>query len=154
MLNALGTLVERRQSAYEALRNANQRPNQSPTDLLDYMRPFWEELGNLAPQDIRVVQYIAALREDVQKELYLIEVDRRDTISKIEEHANVIFRRRPPPKKSHDVPPKKNAGRSRRASPDAEGSSKTPKNAKKPRTGRSGPFKPKSSNSDTSHFEK
>jgi hypothetical protein len=153
MLNALGTPAERRQNAYEALRNANQRPNQSPTDLLDYMRPFWEELGNLAPPDIRVVQYIAALSEDVQKELYLMEVDRRDTISKIEEHANVIFRRRTQSKKSRDVSPKKTAGRSRRTSPEAEGSRKTPKSAKKPKPSHSGPFKPKASSVDTDHSE-
>jgi hypothetical protein len=153
MVNALGTPAERRQNAYEALRNANQRPNQSPTDLLDYMRPFWEELGNLAPPDIRVVQYIAALREDVQKELYLMEVDRRDTISKIEEHANVIFRRRPLSKNSRDVSPKKSAGRSRRTSPEAEGSRKTPKNAKKSRPRYSGPFRPKVSSGDIDHSE-
>jgi hypothetical protein len=39
----------------------------------------------------RVVEYIAALCEDVQKELYLMGVARRDTMSKIEEHTNAIF---------------------------------------------------------------
>jgi hypothetical protein len=151
MINALGTPAERRQNAYEALRNANQRPNQSPTDLLDYMRPFWEELGTLAPPEIRVVQYIAALREDVQKELYLMEADRRDTISKIEEHANVVFRRRLLSKKSRDGSPKKNVGRSRRTSPEAEGSTKTPKNARKSRMGHSGPAKPRAPSDDIGH---
>jgi hypothetical protein len=92
MVNALGTPAERKQNAYEALRNVKPRPNQSLTDLLDYMRPFWEEIGKLGPPDIRVVWYIAALRKDVQQELYLMEVDQRITISKFEEHANVIFR--------------------------------------------------------------
>lgn len=40
MLNALGTPAERRQVAYESLKRCRQRLGQSPTDLLDYMRPL------------------------------------------------------------------------------------------------------------------
>ncbi|KAF1365600.1 hypothetical protein EJ07DRAFT_150119 [Lizonia empirigonia] len=54
MLDALGTPAERRQAAYEALKRCRQRTGDSPTDLLDYLRPLWEELGEFHSPEMQV----------------------------------------------------------------------------------------------------
>ena len=92
MLNALGSPQERKQVAYDCLKRAQQRPSQNPTDLLDYMRPLWEELGSSRTPEVQVLEYTAALREDIKKSLLLLPIDRRSTLPQVEEHANLIFR--------------------------------------------------------------
>ena len=61
MLNALGTPSERKQQAYETLKRTHQKPGQSPTDLLDYLRPLWEELGTSQTTELQVLEYISTL---------------------------------------------------------------------------------------------
>jgi hypothetical protein len=46
MLGSLGTLLERRQQAYKTLTKARMLSYRTLTDLLDFIRPYWEELGN------------------------------------------------------------------------------------------------------------
>jgi hypothetical protein len=52
MLNLLGTLSERRKLAYDAIKKIRQESGRSPTDLFDYMRPLWEELGLTIPPEL------------------------------------------------------------------------------------------------------
>lgn len=61
MLNTLGTPAKRQQLAYKSLKRCKQRPSQSPFNLLDYMRPLWEELGDFYLEEMKVLEYTAAL---------------------------------------------------------------------------------------------
>jgi hypothetical protein len=124
MLKSLGTVSERRQRAYESLNQARMLPGQSPTDLLDYMRPHWEELGGTHGPELQVMGFVNALPEDIKKQLFMYPEDRRKTITEVEEIANLIYRqsgRKKPSKdgkaeKSKEEPintPKKEEGRER-----------------------------------------
>lgn len=130
MLDALGTPLERKQQAYEQLKRCHQGTTQSPTDLLDYMRPLWEELGTTQSPDMQALEYLSALQDYIQKDLYLLPPDRRTTISMIEEQANVIFRRRTraTPKAKEEKPKRQHQNNS-----GSEGDRKTPKTTKKAR---------------------
>lgn len=130
MLDALGTPLERKQQAYEQLKRCHQNASQSPTDLLDYMRPLWEELGTTQSPDMQALEYMSALQDYIQKDLYLLPPDRRTTISMIEEQANVIFRRRTrtAPKSKEEKPKRQHQNNS-----GSEGDRKTPKTTKQAR---------------------
>jgi hypothetical protein len=140
MLRALGTPAERQQSAFESLKRCRQRSNQSPTDLLDYMRPLWEELGASRTPEVQVLEYIAALLPQIQKDLFLLPVDRRDTLPQVEEHANVIYRRHSYSDRNNrpEKPKKQHRGQS-----GSEGESKTPKKFKKDNKRQFKPKRPK-----------
>jgi len=127
MLDTLGTALERQQNAYESLRRCKQRPQQSPTDLLDYMRLLWEELGAERTPRVQVLEYTSALLPYIQKYFYLLPADRRDTLPLIEEQANVIFRRRG--LFDQDSRPDKSRKQTR-ANASSEGDIKPPKKAK------------------------
>lgn len=139
MLDALGTPAERKQNAYEALRRCRQRPEQSPNDLLDYMRPFWEELETSNNPELQVLQYTGALADYIQRDLFLLSADRRSTLSMVEEQANVIYRRRGQNKERERPVPKGKAPKHRRDSSGSEGGKKPPKFAKKAKLAQSGP---------------
>jgi hypothetical protein len=94
MLDSLGTPLERKQQAYEALKRCHQRHGQTPTDLLEYMRPLWEELGLAHSPEMQTLEFMAALNTSIQSDLYLLPSDRRSTLPIIEEQANVIHRRK------------------------------------------------------------
>jgi hypothetical protein len=53
MLNSLGTPQERRRQAYEQIKGCRQRAGQSPTELLDYLRPLWESWVPLLHQSFK-----------------------------------------------------------------------------------------------------
>lgn len=135
MLNALGTPGERRQNAYNMIKHCKQRPGQSPTDLLDYMRPLWEELGPTHLEDMQVLEYMAALNNSIQLDLYLIPHERRSTIPAMEEQANIIYRRQPLKGSARAASPKEpgraaknNSKKHRKNISGSEGDEKTPKN--------------------------
>jgi hypothetical protein len=132
MLNSLGTPQERRQTAYEHLKNCHQRQGQSPTELLDYMRPLWEELGTAHTPELQVIEYTAALRPEIQKDLYLLPVERRSTLPQVEEQANVIHRRRGPVRGQHPQGGKSKGTRPRGGSDGSEGERKPLKKARRP----------------------
>lgn len=92
MLNTLGSALERRQQAFEKLKMVRQRPNQSPTDLLDHLRPLWEELGETHGPELQVLEFTAALSDSIRQSLLLLPEDRRNSIPTVEESANVIWR--------------------------------------------------------------
>lgn len=95
MLGSLGTPSERRQRAYEAIVRAKMLPNKGPTGLLDYMRPFWEELGSTHGPELQLMEYIHALPETIQKQLFMYPEERRHTLTQVEEVANMIYRQLP-----------------------------------------------------------
>ena len=65
--------------AYEQLLKAKQRHGESPTDLLDYLRPIWEELGETLTKKGHLQAFITALRPDIQRGLLLAPQYRRET---------------------------------------------------------------------------
>ena len=154
MLNALGTPSERKQQAYETLKRTHQKPGQSPTDLLDYLRPLWEELGTSQTTELQVLEYISTLREDIQKDLFLLPVDRRSTLPLVEEHANVIYRRKGGGREHRESTSKKDSSRAEGRTAESEGTSKPRKKYKKAITGHNGPSSHKRGNAKDNDSEK
>lgn len=138
MLNSLGTPQERRRQAYEQLKNCRQRAGQSPTELLDYLRPLWEELGSTITPELQVIEYTSALRSDIQRDLERLPVAMRCTIPLVEEQANIIFRRTPQASQSKSHTGKQKPFRHRTHSDGSEGDKKPQKGPKRTKTGRFG----------------
>ncbi|KAB2098923.1 hypothetical protein AG0111_0g12852 [Alternaria gaisen] len=149
MLNALGSPQERKQRAYDLLKHAHQRPSQNPTDLLDFMRPLWEELGSDRTLDVQVLEYTAALREDIRKSLLLLPIDRRSTLPQVEEHANLIFRQKNQAGEQRQQPSKKDGPRPTHDQDKSRGAGKTSRNAKRARVGYSNTKRGKIGRNDT-----
>jgi hypothetical protein len=139
MLNSLGTPQERRKLAYEQLKSCRQRSGQSPTELLDYLRPLWEELGPTVTPELQVIEYMLALRIDIQRDLERLPVTMRNTIPMIEEQANIIYRRTPSARDQKDHSGKQKPNRPRRGSDGSEGDGKPPKKSKRPKAEHNGP---------------
>lgn len=139
MLNALGTPQERQQLAYDAIRDARQRPNQSPTDLLDYLRPHWEELGDLHGPAMKVFEFTGALREEIKKDLIKLPLERRNTLPLVEESANIIHRQNIKSRPPKEQAAKKTEVRPREKSSGTEGTRKPHKKAKNATLGHTSP---------------
>lgn len=123
MIDALGTPAERQQEAYNAIKSCKQTTNQNPTDLLNYLRPYWEELAT--PPAAQVLEYTGALDDEIQKDLQLLAVERRNTVTLVEEQANLIYRRLGMTKKDKSSNDKDNKKRLRKA-----GDTSTPKKSR------------------------
>ena len=139
MLNALGTEGERKQQAIETLKRVQQKPNQTPTELLDYLRPQWEELGDSYTLEFRVHDYNAALSKEIQDDLALLPWERRKTLLQVEEMANIIYRRRHHSREQRDAKTQNRTTQKRKGSAEPEGNTKPPKKAKKATSGHSAP---------------
>ncbi|KAH5464137.1 hypothetical protein HBI55_254540 [Parastagonospora nodorum] len=151
MLNSLGTPAERFQEAYDRIRLARQKPNQSPTDLLDYLRPLWEELGLANTEVMKVTQYYSALRQDIQDDLAKIPVERRSTLATLEEQANMVWRRVTRHRTAVDIPVRTPHSRPRKVSPNAEGARNPPKKAKHTGMSHNGPKRALASGAKSDH---
>jgi hypothetical protein len=142
MLNALGTPQERRKIAYEQIKNCKQLANQSPTELLDYLRPLWEELGNSVPPDLQVIQFTSALKPEIQADIERLPVLMRGTLPAVEEQANIIYRRI----NLHKAPKDPQTGTKpaqRKESPkEPTGDRKNPQSRKRRKNGPSGTKRP------------
>ncbi|KAH7397137.1 hypothetical protein BKA66DRAFT_235076 [Pyrenochaeta sp. MPI-SDFR-AT-0127] len=92
MLNALGTTKERHLVAFDAVTTYKQGAKESPTAVLDYLRQYWEELGDAYPTALRQSCYFRSLTKDIQLRLQNVPVRERETLSQIEEQANIIYR--------------------------------------------------------------
>jgi hypothetical protein len=121
MLNSIGTPQERKKMAYDKLKAARQLAGQSPTDLLDYMRPLWEELGPSITPEIQLLEFSAAIRPDIQVELERLPFAIRSTIPMVEEQANIAYRRKAPSRERKEQPTKPKAQGRRKDSQDLEG---------------------------------
>jgi hypothetical protein len=91
------------------------------------MRPLWAELKIKKNPKLKVLEFIGALTPQIQKDLFLLPTDRRDTLAAVEEQANVIYRRNTAtePQNRWEKPKKQ-----LRANTDAEGDVKSQKKAK------------------------
>lgn len=136
MLGALGSLEERRQFAYDSIKAAKQRSHQSPTDLLNYLRPLWVEIGEVNPYRM-VAEFTAALHEEVRRELRHLPPQNRQTLPQVEESTNRIYRELIAEGKLR----KKSEKDSKRATtpPGSEKSQKGTKRARKDRHGKGSP---------------
>lgn len=143
MLNALGTPVERRMQAHASLKGCKQRLGQSPTELLDYMRPLWEELGEASTASMQVLEFTAALSEEIQKDLFLLPPERRATLSQVEEQAQVIYRRRPTQRPQHGQKGQDRRADTSRNSENMGGDRKTPKRRQGANLAHPGPKRPR-----------
>jgi hypothetical protein len=143
MLKSLGTVSERRQRAYESLNQARMLPSQSPTDLLDYMRPYWEELGGTHGPELQVMGFVNALPEDIKKQLFMYPEDRRRTITEVEEIANLIYRQSGRKKPSKDRKAEKAKDDTVEVQKKEEGHNRPQKRKKEGGKGRFGPKRTK-----------
>ncbi|KAK7178506.1 hypothetical protein PSPO01_15450 [Paraphaeosphaeria sporulosa] len=91
MLDALGSPEERRQLAYDQLKKCQQRPGQSPLDLLDYLRGCWEELGT-TNLDQQKLEYVGALAPSIRQKLQSVPLELRTSIADVELQASIIYR--------------------------------------------------------------
>lgn len=144
MLNALGSKMERRHVAHTALSRRRQRQDESPTELLDALRPLWEELQEEMSEGYKVLQYISALRREIQDDLSRAKDEDKCALVQVEDLANRSWRRL-----HQNQAPKASEGKrgteQTQASPkDMGGDAKTPKKPKKGRQGQSGSNRPES----------
>jgi hypothetical protein len=149
MLNALGSPLERQQAAYEKLKSCRQRQGQSPTELLDYMRPLWEELGPGSNALLQVLEYTGALRKEINDDVVREKAHDRATIPQVEELANRSWRRHGFDRSTKDTPAKEKSQRPRVDSRDDAGDAKTLKKPKRARQGRFAPKKPRAADATT-----
>jgi hypothetical protein len=149
MLNSMGTPQERRKLAYEKLKTCRQQAGKSPTDLMDYMRPLWEELGPFVTTEIKMLEFTSALRHDIQNELERLPFTMRCTIPMIEEQANIIYRRKGPPRDQNDEKAKPKPHQRQKNQRGSEGETKPPKKAKRGKLGQFGPKSDKGPSSGT-----
>lgn len=139
MLNSLGTPEERRQMAYEQLTKAKQRTGQSPTELLDYLRPMWEELGHTYSPQLQLMSYMAALSADVRDDIEKLPPTMRNTLPLVEEQANIVYRRMAVRKPSRLGIPKDREQKSKDTPSEPTGASKNPRGKKRHRLDKSKP---------------
>ena len=141
MLSALGTESERRQKAFNSLKSCRQLSSQSPSELLDYMRNLWEEL-EIIEEGRMVLDYLSALNSNITDKLYLLPVERRNTVSLIEEQASFIHRSTKVQKKNKKTSGV-TTGKHKTTDAETEGDRQTPKKAKR---GEKDQEKPKGAN--------
>ncbi|KAF2681063.1 hypothetical protein K458DRAFT_85805 [Lentithecium fluviatile CBS 122367] len=137
MLESLGSRLERRQRAMESLKGCRQRPTQSPTDLLNYMRPLWEEVGS-TDESTQALEFFNCLLEWVRDDLYLQDPDKRSSVRDVEEAANVSWRRH---QSKHGKAKANVEGKRQKERPEGGGGMATP--PKKPKRGRTRRSPPK-----------
>jgi hypothetical protein len=133
MLNSLGTPEERAQIAFEQLAKAKQRPNQSPTELMDYLRPIWEELGNSYPPQLQVLSYLSSLQTEIRNDIERLPILMRSTLPQIEEQANIIYRRQGNKRQTRPHSPKIKDQKPKESSSGTSGATQAPRKQKKPK---------------------
>jgi hypothetical protein len=139
MLNALGSKMERRHVAHTALTRRRQKQEESPTELLDALRPLWEELQEEVSEGYKVLQYTSALRRDIQDDLSRAKDEDKGTLVQIEDLANRSWRRLGQNQQYRTGDTKKSTNRAQSKTHDTPGDTRTPKKAKKSQRGRGGP---------------
>jgi len=146
LLDALGTASQRRQAAHAAIKGARQKQDQSPTELLQYMRIQWEELGQDS-LEIMAIEFSEALNYDIKSKLLLVPPQSKMTLRQIEELANSLWRESKRSHPSKGNPPK--AERDDRRKRDSKPSGDAGKEAKRTKKGRSAPSKTTKSEAST-----
>lgn len=147
MLNSLGTPGERKQRAYEQLMKAKQLPTQSPTELLDYLRPFWEELGTEYTPQLQVLGYVSALRPEIREDVERLPIGMRSLLWQVEEQANIVYRRLNQRRTQKEATTKTREFKHTNLNPQQEGQLRDHKRRKRGRPTQSGPLKDEKSGS-------
>jgi hypothetical protein len=80
MLRSLGAPEERRIAANDQIKNCKLRHNQSPLDLLDYLRGCWEELGE-TNEERKKLDFIGCLSQPLRLHLQSITPDLKRTLA-------------------------------------------------------------------------
>lgn len=91
MLRALGSPEERRLLAYDQLKRCQQRPGQSPLDLLDYIRGCWDELET-TDNERQKLEYIGCLAPYIRQRLQSVSPELKTTVADVEQQASIIYR--------------------------------------------------------------
>jgi hypothetical protein len=115
----------------------------TPTDLLDFMRPYWEELGDTHGPELQVMGYIHALPNEIQKQLFMYPEDRRVTLTQVEEAANRIHRQMARPKPLNEGKPQREQGKKNKGPKKDGGPKETPKQTKEGSPSQNGPKRPR-----------
>jgi Zinc knuckle len=90
MLLSLGTEQERKASAFARIKRATQG-NRTPSDLLQYLRVQWRELG-MQDEEIQILEFKAALSDEIQKRLFYVPGVEYHSLSKMELDAEETYR--------------------------------------------------------------
>ena len=148
MLNALGSKMERRHVAHAALNRRRQKQDESPTELLDALRPLWEELQEEMSEGYKVLQYTSALRREIQDDLSRAKDEDKISLVQVEDLANRSWRRLQHHAPSKPPESKKSTSRFHSNTTDEAGDAKNPKKQKKVRKGHLGPNRPDATRKD------
>lgn len=139
MLNTLGNENERGRRAAEAVQRARLRPNQSPSELLEYLRPLWAEQPWL-PDKSKATDFYNALPANYQKDLLFFGENVSSDLALLEEKAGELYRLRPTEGRKKETQPRGSQPKRKTESQGGdEGDEKTPKKAKR---GRKWPSEP------------
>ncbi|KAB2099711.1 hypothetical protein AG0111_0g12049 [Alternaria gaisen] len=138
MLDSLGTPGERKQMAYEQLQRARQLQNQSPTELLDYLRPLWEELGTEYSPQLQLLSYMTALRPEIKEDIEKLPISMRNHLWQVEEQANIVYRRMHHKKHPKDPGPTSKEQKRQHGQPGPDGALREPRKPKPAKLAQSG----------------
>lgn len=129
--------------AYEQLQKAKQLPSQSPTELLDYLRLIWEELGTEYNLQLQVLSYVAALRTEIREDVERLLISMREHLWQVEEQANISHRRLHHQRLNRDNQNKLKEQKRQGNHPKTEGNTKDPKGRKRGKLGQNGSLRNK-----------
>jgi hypothetical protein len=90
MLKCLGTLFQRILKASEMIKSCRQRKGQTPTELLAYLEPLWDE-AEVDDSSQQVMDYLTALDPSLKKQMALVITTNDLTLTQAEEHANNFY---------------------------------------------------------------
>jgi hypothetical protein len=136
MLSTLGTPAERQRAAGARIKACHQKKDQTPSDLLDYLRPLWDETGRSDP-DVWRQDFYLALLPDIRHDLEKLAYSEYDSLEKLEEKANALYRVQREMRQKHaDHQERKDAGKRKNEAgdEDKEKSSGQPKKKNKKTT--------------------
>jgi len=133
MLGALGTPAERKRAAYEAIKSCKQRSNQSPTELLGYLRPLWAEIQETSLERM-TADFTSALSDAIKRDLTYLPQRERETLVQMEEQSNIAYRRLV----KEGAAKARSKTTNKRSTPPATTTEGADKAAKKPKTDREG----------------
>jgi hypothetical protein len=90
MLNCLGTPLQRKLKAHNTIKACHQRTHQSPTELLDYLQPLWDEAEVIDP-DQQLADYITALDPNLKRLMGVIMETPDLTLMQVQERASNLW---------------------------------------------------------------
>jgi hypothetical protein len=132
MLQCLGTPLQRQLKAREAIKICQQRSNQTPSELLEYLQPLWDE-AEVVDGRQQVADFITAMDPQLKKYLGVTSDLHELTLSKVEEKASNLYQSFGVAKKDHQKPERPNKRKN-----DEKGDKEEHSDPKKANKGRNG----------------